>query len=213
MQIQQERQDAGVVIVLSFGVRRHGAPLWKTGAVVRLSHTFWLGRIDKDEDNAAAMAVIRATEADFAVVGANILGRTIDPRIASHTRTHKAHFGESPLVAAEVWNRCVGEMMFDPVTTMKKHFLWAFCLKHTCGTESVMSTVLKCDPKTLRKHAWPLVKAIADCPGTVSISVDCLSWPAVFEIHLFDLKLILLVCTHRLFGKTASNATMAVFPR
>lgn len=110
----------------------------------------------------------QATENDFATVGSIILGRPIDPEVPFHLRTFKAHFGESPFVVAEVWNRCVRAFMFDPRKTEKKHFLWAFYLKYTYGTEEVMASFLRCTPKTLRKHAWPLVKAISDCPGIVS---------------------------------------------
>ena len=99
----------------------------------------------------------RTIEAQFCQAAAptlNVRNITKD----TFRRTFQGLFGMSPQVCAFLWL----QLALANASLKKLHLLWTLCFLKTYCTESVLSSLFKTDPKTLRKWIWQIVPILEE---------------------------------------------------
>lgn len=75
-------------------------------------------------------------------------------------------FGTTPSMCVVIWKRLLRSERLK-CRTSPMHLLWTLLFLKTYGKESIMSTIVEADEKTVRKWVWHIAELIADMDNDV----------------------------------------------
>jgi len=92
---------------------------------------------------------------------AEILSRTINPRVPHHLRTFRCYFGVSPFIAGCILDRLNDQHLCTLSAADIRHLLWALLFLKVYSFEEVMARLVGYTPKTYRQHVWSMLDKLA----------------------------------------------------
>jgi hypothetical protein len=124
--------------------------------------------MDEEGANTKRKRMSKPNARDFLLVGKviqNKAGRPIGS-FGTEDRHFREFFGAGPLTVACLWNMMVDLDVLPPEGEIK-HLLWTLYFLKVYPRQAAVCSMVggstgAIDPKTLRKHMWPFIRAIAD---------------------------------------------------
>ena len=109
-------------------------------------------------------------EEEFWRMGHSLSGHDFTRNCHTGHRIFREFFGTSPSICSVVW-REFESIDAIPKSAQPQHLLWALLFLKRYLTEHVMSSIICCDEKTIRKWVWTFVRLLSS-KLTIVISID-----------------------------------------